>query len=193
MHGLLSGGPDVHVLGGLTVVGGNGFDMPPGTVVSVTSLPDALQLLCIRGHDGQARIPYSELLTLELAGGAQTTGGRFFGGGFGLQAAAEGMIAASVLNAVTSQTTIDTLWHIGSTRGEAILHSGGATPSQVRAAFSVVWTRLEAAKRAPLEERPTPDSDPITQLERIAKLRDNGIMSETEYQAARLRLVARLS
>jgi hypothetical protein len=56
------------------------------------------------------RIPYSAIDDLEFSGpGKVTTGGGFIGGGFGLSGAAKGMIAASVLNALTTKTKIHTM------------------------------------------------------------------------------------
>ena len=53
---------------------------------------------------------WSELVEIEIAGpGNVTRGGGFIGGGFGIEGAAEGMLIASVLNAVTTRSSVQTI------------------------------------------------------------------------------------
>jgi hypothetical protein len=194
-RGLLDWHADTRLVGGFTLVGGTGLSIKGGTVCSVVTFPDAVRVVAEVGDEAQMVIPYEKLTDVELGGGATTTGGGFVGGGFGLGGAAEGMLIASALNAATRKTTVNTGMHIGSTDAEVLLHHGELTPAAIRQQMSPLFTRLEAARRA-REVGPSPQQeaeDPITQLERLARLRESGILSEEEFQAARARQVRRLT
>lgn len=104
--------------------------------------------------------------------------------------AAEGMVVASVLNSLTRKTTINTLLRLGTERGEVILHHGALTPLQLRNTFSRIFTAYEAAKRSP---RHAPATDPISELERLAQLKDAGLITEEEFQTAREKYVRKLT
>jgi hypothetical protein len=102
------------VLKDCTLLGGYGWDdgFAPGAECRLSFTEEGIWVHAI--SSGRfARVfhsPYEDALALEFSGpGRVTTGGRFFGGGFGVAGAAEGMIVASVLNALTSETDIKTV------------------------------------------------------------------------------------
>ena len=80
-----------------TYLGGHGY---PFTVRGVYTLAFAADDLRVMDAAGEAAVlPYADLVSVDVGGpGKTTTGGGFFGGGFGLVGAAEGMAIATVLN-----------------------------------------------------------------------------------------------
>jgi len=191
---MLPGVPDVKVLGGFTVVGGNGLGLSPSDVCSLLTLPDALHIRVEIGDHVSVAIPYEEMTAIEVAGGAQTTGRTFFGGGFGLQGALEGIVVASALSAATKRTTVNTGMHVGSVKGEALLHHGELTSRTIRTALSPLWTRFEAAQRSPgpLPAEQRHEDDSVTLLARLGELRDAGVLTEEEFAAKKAEILARL-
>src|SRR5688572_19715559 len=61
-----------------------------------------------------------------------SSGGGFVGGGFGLEGAAQGMLAAGVLNAMTTRTKLITLFSLHAINGEAFFAHDSLTPHELR-------------------------------------------------------------
>jgi hypothetical protein len=58
-------------------------------------------------------VAVGDISTVEFAGpGKWQKGGRFFGGGFGVVGAAEGMLIAAALNSLTTKTGVTTVVHL---------------------------------------------------------------------------------
>jgi hypothetical protein len=102
------------------------------------------------------------------------------------------MAAASIFNALTRKTSINTGFGIASIHGELLLHHGGMSQSELRRRLSPLFTRYQAARWHGRTPKPTED-DPVAQLERLAKLRSDGLLTEEEFQAARARQAKRLT
>ena len=121
------------MVGGFTIVGGTGLPVKAGAVCSVTALTDEVQVRVeIGADDAVIPMPYRTMTAAELAGGAQTSGGGFVGGGFGFSGAVEGMAVASVLNSLTRKTTVNTGFHLATTEHEMLLHHGELGPKAIR-------------------------------------------------------------
>jgi hypothetical protein len=74
--------------------------------------------------------------------------------------------------------------------GELLLHHGQISQPNLRRMLSPLFARYHAARHA--ERSPLRSEDPVALLERLAALREKGVLSEEEYQAARAREVGRL-
>lgn len=190
-RGLLTDSP-ISILGGFTVIGGNGFPLIPGDVCSVLALPDSARIMVEIGGGTAVAIAYADITSLELGGGKKTSGTTFFGGGFGLQGALEGIAAASILNSLSSKTVINTGFHVGSVNGEAILHHGAFTPELIRRLLSALWTRTDAAKRRATDHNSHGPRDPIEMLRRLGELRDSRIVTEEEFAAKKAELLPKI-
>ena len=185
---------DVRFVAGFTHVGGTGFPITPGSRCSLTAAKEGIVVTARGMSSATAKVPYSELTAVQIEGGVQTTGGRFIGGGFGLGAAVEGMMVASILNAASRKTKTNTLLRVGSRTGEILLHHGKLAPAQLRLELSPLFVQYEAARRLSghsAEDASRPD--PLAQLERLAKLRDAAAITEEEFQAARAPYVRQLT
>ena len=91
----------------MRVIGGYGHEMPTDTRLTIAFLTEKVVLTVEPGES--AWFDYDTFKALEVSGaGAKTSGGGFIGGGFGLGGAIAGMLAASVMNAATTKTEIET-------------------------------------------------------------------------------------
>lgn len=143
----LLGRPDGVVnVGGFTVIGGTNVGIPAGAVCSLAAQERDIAITVEIGGPGTVHIPYERLTGIDLSGGASTSGLSFFGGGFGVKGAVEGMLAATALTALFSNTKVNTVLHLSWANGEAILHNGELVPEALRIKLSPLWTRYETAR-----------------------------------------------
>jgi hypothetical protein len=91
-------------------------------------------------------VGYDELLAFEIGGpGAHSTGGGFMGGGFGVEGAAEGILAATVLNALSTRTKVVTTFSLHAVDGEAFFLHDVLTPHDLRIRLSEIFVRMRQA------------------------------------------------
>ena len=141
-------------------------------------------------------IPATALRAVEFSGpGKVTQGGRFFGGGFGLVGAAEGLVVASVLNRLTRRTSIHTLIRCEATDLELFFFHGDETPDALRMRLSNVLAMIRQQGEIPkaLAVPPTAHAVDIPdQIRKLAVLRDQGILTDHEFQAKKAELLSRM-
>ena len=100
--------------------------------------------------------PYEELLDLTLGGQGETTsGGGFFGGGFGLEGALTGMAIASVANALTTTRSIESIIHLELVDGEVFILNEKMTPAALRLALSEVFVAIRLARDNETQGQPS--------------------------------------
>ena len=137
--------------------------------------------------------PLSDLVSLEFGGpGLQVHGGGFIGGGFGLKGAAEGIIAAELLNRLTTKTTVNSQINIVLKSRGLMLHSSRATPEILRIKFLAATGRIAAMQQpqpgaTPASERP---KDTVSELERLYTLHKSGALTADEYNLAKAKLLS---
>lgn len=134
------------------VLGGFGWELAAGGAYELDFDPDGVAIYEPPGR-GRAvvNVPFGELLAFEIGGpGAFTTGGGFAGGGFGIEGALEGMLAAGVLNALTTRTKVVTTFSLHTRDAEAFFLHEELTPQDLRIRLSEVFVRMRqsASKRA---------------------------------------------
>jgi hypothetical protein len=134
-------------------------------------------------------VPGSELRDIELGGpGVLKSGGRLIGGGLGLAGAAGGIALASVLNSLSATTSIQSILTVRSASSEAFFHNQHATPEQWRRHLSPAFVRLQQLGDIAKAGAQTGSSD-LDQLERLAALRQTGALSESEFEAAKHKIL----
>jgi len=181
--------PDLRVVRGCTVLGGYGFALAAGTGCVLVTFRGGIAVVPLYGSD-LLTIDYDDVATFEIVGpGRVKSGGGFVGGGFGLVGAAEGLIVASVLNALTTRTSVTTIIHLATAEGEIIFHNGDEAPAALRITLSPIAGRL--AGRGASASRVA--SDPVTRLKQLKELRDEGLLTPEEFEAARARVAGELS
>jgi hypothetical protein len=148
---------------------------------------DGIWVRPISGWRALMRSPYTDAVALEFSGpGRVTTGGGVWGGGFGLKGAAEGMIVASVLNALTTRTKIHTVIRYLAVNLEAFFFYSKATPDQLRVQLSKVLSFI-----GPLAPR-SAGRDTISELERLAELHSAGVLSDEEFTTLTSKIISSL-
>ena len=121
-----------------------------------------------------------EGLLIEFEGAGQVTqGGGFIGGGFGLEGAAVGMLAATTLNAITSTSRMDTVLHMQTPQAEAYLLYGQLTPVDLRRNMASVFLRLRQASRR--SGTAAGGGHVVDRLHKLADLLDRGLIDQDEF------------
>jgi hypothetical protein len=122
------------------------------------------------------------LALVEFGGpGEWQTDPAFTGGGFGLKGAAKGMVTAEVLNALTTQKGVTTAIHLEAAREMSTWSEHTRYPPE-RLQKDVSW--LVSTVQAEAQEERTPPAESIPdQIAKLANLKDQGILTEDEFQA----------
>jgi hypothetical protein len=172
--------PVLCVLEPCTVLGGSGYDLTAGRDASVAFRTDAI-VIGGQATDVAQRITCPEIIDLQIEGpGSVRRGGGFIGGGFGVAGALEGMAIASILNALTTKTTIHTFIQIATDTAEIFLHYGGLEPGALRIALSSVFTHLRKLDAGYLSSR----------TRHLEVLRERGLIGEDELSRLSAQVVA---
>jgi hypothetical protein len=160
-------------------------------------LEDRLLIVPCRQADGLAEVPYIEIEDVEIGGpGLVKTGGGFVGGGFGVQGAAEGMAIATVLNALTTRTSITTIVRIQGIHCELFLLHTKATPAQLRIELSRPLAAIRSTQRASSvgmnqpSVTATPPS-PVEELSKLADMLEKGLLTREEFELMKAKLLGR--
>jgi hypothetical protein len=126
------------------VIGGFGIPLPIGVSLAVEVSTNGFGFGPL--HPG---IPIGEILDLDIGGpGTTTSGGGFIGGGFGVKGAAEGMLVAAALNALTTSTSTLSVLGILSVDAEVWLACPGVAPAALRIELAPAYVALRALHRA---------------------------------------------
>jgi len=167
------------------MLGGHGFSARAGEVWDLVFAQEALKLR--NALSGEVvEIDYRDLTAIEIGGpGATKSGGGFFGGGFGLAGAAEGMLIATALNLLTTRTGIDTVICLQTRSAELFFHHGKTAPDALRIRLSPVFSRL---RQQQAQDRSAP-LDLVGQLAQLAELHRSGALTDEELAQAKNKLL----
>ena len=161
-----------------TLFGGSGYGLGTGEDVDLVF---GSKCMVLPQNGSPIEISYLELVSIDISGpGTTKTGGGFVGGGFGVSGAIEGMAIASLLNSITTKSTIHTFVSIATHVGEIHFHYAGMEPSALRIVLSPVFTLLRHLDPVWMETR-------LRALE--AQLKNDRITQE-QYAHYRERLMA---
>ena len=185
--------PETAVVEGCTVVGGHNLQLEPGTAGVFTCGTKGVAFWA----EGNSRTlcPYPNLLNLELGGpGVTRRGGGWIGGGFGLTGMLEGALVASVLNRLTTRTSVNTLIAVTMRDSSMTLHTASATPAQLRLELAPALGRLavrrHTSKDPVVATAAAEASDPLDRLEKLAHLHATGMLSKEEFEKLKAKIVA---
>ena len=169
--------------------GGTGYSLPTGTILSLREYSEGIAIDNLT--DGSViQLSISEIDDLEFSGGKSTSGGGFFGGGYGVEGFAVGLAAATVLNKLTTRSQVSTSIRILTGVGELNLVTNQATPEELDLSFASTRTQLRQKAK---NSSSTPSAAPSSLAEEIAQLsslRDAGVLSDDEFQAAKTKLLS---
>ena len=149
-----------------------------------------------------ATLSFQEIRGLQVTGRgelSQTTGGGFIGGGFGIGGFIKGALMAEALNAMTTRTSewTETLLQIDAGSRQLIMHTGQATPEQLRASLAPIFVRIQELQNAE-HLGATHDKKllPTTEIEDLAKLGalySKGLLTADEFASAKAALLVKIS
>jgi hypothetical protein len=142
----------------------------------------------------QVAVPYSEIEDIEIGGpGIVRTGGGFVGGGLGAIGAIEGMGIASILNGLTSRTSIETILRIQGTGFEIFLLYANATPERLRielsrplAAFRSV--RASHAVGVAQDQMSSKSTSSVDELIKLADMLEKGLLTRDEFDLMKVKI-----
>jgi hypothetical protein len=157
-----------------------------GSAVLLTCRARSLHLSSVLECSDLA-IDFKSITKLEISGPGKTvSGGGTVGGGFGVEAAAEGILIASVLNALTTKTKNETYLTVQSGGSEVLIHVAKLTPLELRVLLSpAILATDENARAANLR----PVAAISEEIERLAKLHRDGVLTHEEFARAKASLL----
>jgi hypothetical protein len=123
--------------------------------------------------------------------GLYQTGGGWIGGGFGISGALQGAAFASVMNALTTRTHNDCYFRFVYPGTDATFQVLSHAPKNLEAALSGVRNWLET--RNPVSAQSSQggsSTSRVEQLEKLHQLFEKGILTKSEYQAEKKRILA---
>jgi hypothetical protein len=111
------------------------------------------------------------------------------GGGFGLVGAVEGIAIASLLNAITTRTSIVTVLVVADAQHEGFFVNDAIAPEDLRRILSPTFVHLRQHQRVAAVAPPVESEDLVTKLERLAAIRTAGMITNEEFAAAKAKLL----
>lgn len=173
---------------GYVVLTAPGYPFREGTSVQLSLDNDAAHLV-----ESESRvaitIAFERVTGVETGGpGVTASGGGFAGGGFGVAGFVLGAAAAAVLNRVTTRYSVQTVLRISTLDGELNLVTDEITPDALDIELAPVRVGARAAARPNPVSEPGGD-DVLDRLERLAKLREQGALSQQEFDIQKQRVL----
>jgi len=167
----------------VTYLGGTGVSLEPGrrAVIAITS-----DDLCVLERGSLLlRLGLRTLRAAEVGGpGLVREGGGFFGGGFGIEGAVEGMAIAGLLNALTTRTSINTVISIAWADGEAFFHTDADVPHAMRVRLSPIFVAIDRSRSQPPRAASVAD-----EIAKLARLHSDGALTDEEFATLKSRLI----
>lgn len=179
---------DLRALVGCVVIGGFGHEMPPGTRLNIRFDPNDVRIIVVGGD--ASVVPYSDIEALDIEGrGELRSGGKFFGGGFGVRGAVEGILVASVLNSLTAKSDIETIVGLRTRAWQLYVFWDGATPDALKRDLAPAYARLKAAHQAISgRNSAAPKRSVAEELAKINELYGTGALSADEFAEAKRKI-----
>lgn len=131
----------------------------------------------------EKRIPMNSIAKMDISGpGKVTTNMGVVGGGIGAEGVLEGVAAAAAINALTTRTTVKTVLHVATDNSELWLLSKAA-PETLRMILSRAFLIVEG------NSLPVRQSSLAQEIMGLAKLKDQGVLTEEEYVRAKSSII----
>ena len=181
---------DISGLDACEYLGGHGLHIGQGELCAI-AFQD--QSILVRGSDGATRtsIPMDSVREIDFSGpGKYQTGIEFSSYAPGAAGALLGALRARALNNLTSKTKVSTIVRIATQSSAGHWEHTKKTPEQLRIELSWVLSRVTEnlnSRAAPQNVSTPPDL--VERLARLAELHRAGDLSESEFEAAKARLL----
>jgi predicted RNA-binding Zn-ribbon protein involved in translation (DUF1610 family) len=183
-------GGDARILRSFSLAGAGGTAIPLGSECDVMFAADVIRILSTGGHVDN--VPYREVHAVEVTGSTTRSSAGVFGGGFGVAGAAEGMLVASVINSLSARRTVYTVLRVAAAAAEYVFVSYKFDSSALQTFLTPVQVRIRNAQTGQQSLAPPPSSSFTSvadELAKLAQLRDSGVLADSEFAAAKARLL----
>jgi hypothetical protein len=190
------------VLGGLVFLGGHGGGdlLRAGIAADLRRRPSAIALTDVGDGSVRYELTAAELTGAEAGGpGRVTTGGFAATAGHGLVGDLMNQAEAALLTERFGRTELRTNVRITGVASELFFRSMTSLPEDAQVALSVVRAMAGGHATPPPGEGPalasagrdqvSGEQDLVATLERLARLRESGALTELEFQAAKQKLL----
>jgi Short C-terminal domain len=177
------------ILRDFTLAAAGGTRIPVGTPCWIEFMSDAVIL---QGPTARDHVRYDTIQDLQVSGSTVKSNARLFGGGFGVIGAAEGILAATVINTLTQRTKRYAVIRIVTRSAEYVFSSGTRDGSALALALTSVQVQIRKAQPAAqaVPSAPQPSLGSVAdELRKLASLRDEGILTQEEFAAAKAKLL----
>ena len=169
------------------LAGAGGTQIRTGSSCRVMFEPTSVT---ISGGGTQDRIAYASIVDLQMTGSTVTKNLGVFGGGFGVVGAAEGMLAAGVINALTTRRKRYAVLRIVTATSEYVLSTTERDGSQLAPALIPVQVRIRAARSQRLPSATPQAASVADEIRKLASLRSEGLLTDEEFAQAKARLLS---
>jgi len=186
-------------LGPFEILDGAGWAPKIGTTANLVIYGNRV---IVEERHRRTTIDLDTVTDVRVEGRSVTKGGGYIGGGIGVKGAAEGMLISSALNALTAKTAKWVTIGLVTDDGWADLKLADFDAVDIRNAVRMFSDRAfsnRARPSSPVTLPPTDapadaqnsetDEDLVSKLERLAKLRAAGALSEDEFSLAKGQLL----
>jgi DNA-directed RNA polymerase subunit RPC12/RpoP len=180
------------VIRGITLAAAGGTQIPNRSLCLVGFGAIAVTITPEQRQDPVDRIPYAQIHSIQVDGTSTRRNAGMMGGGFGIAGAAEGMLAASVINSLTARTTVNTILRIAAASSEFVFVSDTIESKSLEMFLTPVYPRVRQARAPEASSTSAPQASTSSladELGKLAKLRDDGVLSDAEFAAAKGRLL----
>jgi hypothetical protein len=181
------------VIRDITLAAAGGTRIPSNSSCLIAFMDDCISIQSEAGHTDE--IPYTEIQALEVTDTAATRrNSRVFGGGFGVAGAAEGMLAATVINSLVAWKRAKSLLRIATLSTEYVFVSTVYQSEALSMLLTPVQPRIRQARAVTVvpSAPPTPitSSSVADELRKLAELRGSGVLSDEEFDTLKARLIS---
>ena len=165
------------------VIGGSGWPLAIGNSCLISLVGSNLYLRPTY-NNLNIEIPLSELIKMDIFGpGTVSTNAGIVGGGFGLEGAAIGILAAKAINSATQRTSTTTFLHIATREAEIFIQTSQYEPMNLRMLLSKAFVQTEANKLMGFSKSPS------AEIRRLHNLMVEKIITEDEFQVAKSQIL----
>jgi len=178
--------PERRVLYDFTLAAAGGTRIPYGASCEIDFSSDGVR---ITAHGLEEFTSYADILALQVSGSVKHSSAGVLGGGFGVAGAAEGMLAASVINSLTSTTSIYSVVRLAARNAEYVFVSHTVDSGSLNMTLTPVQLRIRQAQAVAQSPGSPANPSVADELTKLAQLRDAGVLSDAEFAAAKARLL----
>lgn len=169
---------------GFVVLAAAGYPFGEGTTVRLWLENNAINVADSKSGI-TVRLAFGEIAVVDVGGpGMIQSGGGYSGGGFGVAGFVLGVSAAAALNKLTTSYAVRTLLRVSTRNGELNLVTDEILPGDLELDLAPVRVGMRAARVAVHS-----GDDVVDRLERLAALRDRGVLTEEEFQSQKQRIL----